>query len=132
MNIDTVIAIVAAVGGLSGLVSAISTAVFKILEYRKAQKGETFDAKLKPIMDKLEQQEKALHEIRLDTLRTQLYIKMEHEPHNHDTILTIAHKYFVDYKGDWVATTDFQAWADREKIKIPTAIMNAIARNESK
>lgn len=132
MNIETIIAIIAAVGGLSGLVSAISTAVFRYLDYRKIQKGETIDAKLKPILDKLEQQEKALHEIRLDTLRTQLYIKMEHEPHNHDTIFMIAHKYFVEYRGDWVATTDFQAWADKEKIKIPTSIMDAIARNDSK
>lgn len=136
MNIETIIALIGAIGGLSGFISAIATVVFQIVKYKKEQKAETLDSKLEtvisPIRERLEAQAEELHEIRLDTLRTQLYIKMEHEPHNHDTILTIAHRYFVVEKGDWVATTDFQAWADKEQIKIPNAIQLAIVENDKK
>lgn len=124
--------IIAIIGGAGGFISAITTALFKLLEWRRARRGEGLQAQLQPLVDRLDRQQQELHEIRLDTLRTQLYIKMEHEPHNHDTILMIAHKYFVDYRGDWVATTDFQAWADRENLKIPAPILQAIASNDSK
>lgn len=132
MNMDTFIALLAAFGGTAGLVTAISGIVFKVIDYRKAKRGETIEARLEPILKQIQAQQAELHEIRLDTLRTQLYIKIEHEPKNHDTILKIAHRYFVEYGGDWVATTDFQAWADREHIKIPLAIMQAIAKNDHK
>lgn len=124
--------IIAIIGGAGGFISAITTALFKFLEWRKAKNGETLEAKLQPLLDKLDTQDQELREIRLDTLRTQLYIKMEHEPHNHDTILTIAHKYFVEYRGDWVVTTDFQRWADRENLKVPGAILQAIAHNDKR
>lgn len=141
MDMNIIIGIIGAVGGLAGLVTAITTAIFKYLDYKKAQKGETLDAKLEihlaPIADQLEAMRKQnqsrdeeIREIRLDTTRTQLYIKMEHEPHNHDTILQIAERYFCRLQGDWIATTDFQAWADREGIAIPLAISQAIAKNE--
>ena len=143
MNIETIIAIIAAVGGLSGLVSAISTAVFKYLEYQKAQKGETLEAKLdeklKPLMDindvlrQTNDELKAeLKEIRLDTTRIQLLDLMHDEPTNHDTILTVAHRYFCQLSGDWIASVEFQAWADKEKINIPDAISQAIVENDKK
>lgn len=128
---DTVV-LVALIGGAGGILSGISVLVKFIYEALRQKRGDTLESHLAPIMQRLEAQEQELHEIRLDTLRTQLYIKMEHEPHNHDTILTIAHRYFVDYGGDWVATTDFQNWANKERITIPHAITIAIAENDKK
>lgn len=141
MNIETVIAIIAAVGGLSGLVSAISTAVFKFLEYRKAQKGETLegklDMKLQPILDELHNRQKEnldlhveLREIRLDTTRTQLIMLMEHQPHNYDTIIKVAERYFCQLRGDWYMTSLFKDWAKREGIEIPSQIYQATKHHE--
>lgn len=141
MNIETVIALIATIGGLSGLISAISTTVFKIIDYKKAQKGETLEAKLdtklQPILDELRNRQKEnlelqeeLREIRLDTTRTQMIMLMEHQPHNHDTILKIAERYFCYLKGDWYCTSLFKDWAKHEGIEIPNQIYQATKHHE--
>lgn len=130
MNIETIIAIICAVGGLSGLVSAVSTAMFRYLDYKKAQKGEGIDARLKPLLDKLNKQEEDLHEIRLDTTRTQLIMLMEHQPHNYDTIIKVAERYFCELHGDWWMTSLFKDWAKREGIEIPNQIYQATKDHE--
>lgn len=135
--------IIAIIGGLGGFITASTTAVFKILEWKKTQRGETWEAKLDEKLAPMLNEHKflreqnvelrdALREIRLDTTRIQLLDIMHDEPKNHDTILTIAHRYFVELQGDWVASVEFQSWADREKIKIPGAISQAIVENDKK
>lgn len=130
----TLLGAIGGLGGIAGIITAISNAVTQYRNSKKASIEEQITAAVQvavqPILVELESQKAKLEQIQLDTTRTQLYIKMEHEPHNHDTILKIAHRYFVELKGDWVATTDFQAWADQEGIKIPDAIMQAIAEND--
>lgn len=136
MNIDMLIAILTALGavgglgGIAGIITAISNAVVQHRRAREASVGEQIEAALSPLVQKANKQEEELREIRLDNTRIQLYMKMEHDPHNYDTILMIAQRYFVELHGDWCVTADFQKWADREKIKIPTAIIDAIAANE--
>lgn len=141
MNIETVIALIASIGGLAGLISAVSTIVFKIIEYKKTQRGETLDAKLdaklQPILDELRNRQKEnlslqeeLREIRLDTTRTQMIMLMEHQPHNHDTILKVAERYFCTLKGDWYCTSLFKDWAKGEEIEIPNTIYQATKNHE--
>lgn len=132
MNIETVITLIATIGGLSGLISAISTIVFKVLEYRKAQRGDTIDAKLSPLINKLDKQETELHEIRLDTTRTQMLMLMEHQPHNHDTIIKVAERYFCQLNGNWVAASEFMAWAQKEDVNIPPHLWAAVAQENLK
>lgn len=135
--------IVAVFGGLAGIITAVTTLVFKILEYKRKSKEDSLECIIKRCLEPLEERldkleaekqidHKELHEIRLDTTRTQLYVKTEHDSHNHDTILKIAHRYFCELSGDWVATVDFCKWADDEGVKIPQPILEAIARNEKK
>lgn len=130
MNLEIIIALIAAIGGLSGLISAVSTIVFKVLEHRKMRKGETIEAKLRPLIEKLDKQEENLHEIRLDTTRTQMIMLMEHQPHNHDTIIKIAERYFCVLGGDWYCTSLFKDWAKREGIEIPNQIYQATKHHE--
>lgn len=136
MNIETVIALIVAVSGTSGLVSALTTGIFKFLEYRKAKKGDTWetrlDTKLAPLVEegrdaKTEraQMKNELREIRLDTTRTQLIMLMEHQPHNHDTVIKVAERYFCDLAGDWYLTSLFRDWATREGISVPDRITMA-------
>lgn len=146
----TVISILVALLGGGGGAALIKF----LLEFIDKKRGNTIDRKItaavqaatQPLLDALTKHEEKideliacderfdrnLKEIRLDTTRTQLYFKMKHDTHNHDTIFKIAHRYFVELKGDWVATVDFQKWADKEKVKIPSAIMTAIAENDAK
>lgn len=136
---DTTAIIVALIGGGAGIVTAIKG----VFEYIDKRKGNTIEVQIqnaiKPLIEKIDRieqhntnQDEELRQIRLDTTRTQLYFKMEHDTHNYDIILKIAHRYFVVLHGDWVATVDFLAWAEKEKIKIPQPILDAIAKNEHK
>lgn len=72
---------------------------------------------------------------KLDNLRIQLTLKTTYQPENHDTILKIAQKYFVEMGGDWVATDEFIAWANAEgkagrPVHIPDVLFQAIIKNE--
>lgn len=140
MNIETVIALIVAVSGTSGLVSAITTGVFKFLEYRKAKRGDTWEAKLDtklaPLIQDREEAKKErmqlgeeLREIRLDTTRTQLIMLMEHQPSNYDTILKIAERYFIELRGDWYCTSLFKDWARAQGISVPEHIEKATANH---
>lgn len=148
MNWTTII--VALIGGAGGILAG-GLAIWRFIVERKDTKEQRLiehimDNKLSVVITRLDSidkrlddldehqvvQDEDLHEIRLDTTRTQLYFKMEHDPHNHDTILKIAHKYFVILKGDWVATIDFLAWAEKEGVKIPETILKAISENDKK
>lgn len=136
---DTTAIIVALVGGLAGIITAIKG----IFEYIDKRKGNTIEAQvqkaIQPLIEKIDaleehnrRQDEQLIQIHLDTTRTQLYFKMEHDTHNHDTIFKIANRYFVELHGDWVATVDFLNWAKKEKIEIPKPILDAIAKNDGK
>lgn len=58
--------------------------------------------------------QKMLEESACSNLRTEMNWMMYLKPDNHDTILKMAHRYFVEMKGDWVETDEFGAWIDRE------------------
>lgn len=140
--------ITAILGCASGVLAGILAYIKFFVERKDKKKAENLetvlDKKLAPVierqdkivkrLDKIEahnaEQDEELHDIRLDTTRTQLYFKMEHDTHNHDTILKIAHKYFVTLKGDWVATIDFLSWTEKEGVKLPQPILDAIAEND--
>lgn len=120
--------IIAVIGGASGFLTALTTTIFKILDYRKARRGEGLDARLKPLFDRLQRQDEELHEIRLDTTRTQLLMLMEHQPDNHDTILKIAHKYFVELHGNWWMASEFAGWAKAQKVDVPPQIWDIVSK----
>lgn len=141
MNIETIITLILAIFGTSGVASGITAGALRILEYRKARRGETWEAKLDvklaPIIEegrdaKRERSEMKdeLREIRLDTTRTQLIMLMEHQPHNHDTIVKVAERYFCELMGDWYLTSLFRDWAKRENISIPENISTATKNHD--
>ena len=70
-------------------------------------------------------------ETRLDGLRTLLTMYINSQPENHDTILKIAEKYFMEFDGDWVMTDEFLKWADSETengrpVHVPAALSNTV------
>ena len=71
------------------------------------------------------------------TLRLELNEEINLRPENHDTILRMGKRYFLDMQGDWVETDAFQKWIDSEnaagrKVNIPPALMSDIAMKLSK
>lgn len=56
------------------------------------------------------------------TLRIEINEEININPHNHDTILKMAEKYFCELKGDWYMTNRFLDWAEKEKIHLPPSL----------
>lgn len=72
-----------------------------------------------------------MREIRKDTLRIQLTSYIKDQPENIDTILKLAETYFVQLKGDWYMTSEFNKWAKAHDIEVPPIISNAILETEN-
>lgn len=58
------------------------------------------------------------------TLRIEINEEMLRNPHNHDTILKMAEKYFCDMKGDWYMTNRFLDWVEKEHIHLPPSLID--------
>ena len=58
------------------------------------------------------------------TLRIEINEEMLQNPHNQDTILKMAEKYFSPpMNGDWYMTNRFLDWAEKEKVHLPPSLM---------
>lgn len=57
------------------------------------------------------------------TLRVELSHEMTRNPHNHDTILQIAEKYFIELNGDFYMTNRFLDWTEQEKVHVPHSLL---------
>lgn len=106
--------IVALITSIPALVSAI----IALATFITTKRSTKLEEELNPIR-------KELHEIRLDTTRTQLIMLMEHQPHNHDTIIKVAERYFLVLRGDWYLTSLFKEWAKKEDVDVPANIYEA-------
>lgn len=80
----------------------------------------------------IEDLSEAVRLVRLDTTRLQLLSLIRSDAHNHDTILMVAERYFLSLGGDWIASSEFLGWAERENVKVPSAILRAIDDNHAK
>lgn len=59
------------------------------------------------------------------TLRIEINEELIQNPHNHDTILKMAEKYFSPpMNGDWYMTNRFLDWAEKENLHLPPSLMN--------
>lgn len=56
------------------------------------------------------------------TLRIEINEEISTNPHNHDTILKMAEKYFCELDGDWYMTNRFLDWAGKENIHLPSSL----------
>lgn len=71
------------------------------------------------MMGKYTEDLKYLKTMALENQRSSIRIEMNaiirNEPHNHDTILAYAEKYFVELDGDWKETDIFFRWISNEQ-----------------
>ena len=68
---------------------------------------EDSNKKIDTLTKNVEKVLKISKETRQDTIRIQLLMIMEHQPDNIDTIIKLAEKYFIELKGDWYMTNEF-------------------------
>lgn len=82
-----------------------------------------------------------IHESMLEgqrsNLRTEMNLMMYTHPENHDTILKMAYRYFVELKGDWVETDLFLGWVEEEEAKgrrvhLPPELRNTVGALHAK
>lgn len=58
------------------------------------------------------------------TLRIEINEEMIQNPHNQDTILKMAERYFSPpMKGDWYMTNRFLDWVEKEHVHLPPSLM---------
>jgi len=58
------------------------------------------------------------------TLRIEINEEMLQNPHNQDTILKMAEKYFSPpMNGDWYMTNRFLDWVEKEKVHLPPSLI---------
>lgn len=120
------------------ITAGIALATF--LEAKRGKKTQQIvDEAIKPLIKGRDENRKNIEDlteevrlVRLDTTRIQLLNLIRSDPHNHDTILMVAERYFLTLRGDWIASSEFLSWAEREDIKVPSAILRAIDDNHSK
>lgn len=98
--VTIVAAITAALGVVTGMVSAIQEKVTADL------KGD------------LEQLSQDVASIKLDTTRMQLLTLMNEDPDNVTDILKVAKYYFKDLNGDWYMSRLFTEWANSHNIDV--------------
>ena len=91
---------------VSALISAIIvivTACGSVLAWFEDKMTEHLDTRLSSV-------ENTVNEIRQDTVRLQLDNLINNDSENVESILTVAHKYFIEMKGDWYMTEKFKKW----------------------
>lgn len=67
---------------------------------------------------------KILMENGKSTLRIEINEEMLQNPHNQDTILKMAERYFSPpMKGDWYMTNRFLDWVEKEHVHLPPSLM---------
>lgn len=118
-----------AVGGIAVMMLAMGGLVARS-ENRQQKLLSEHIAHANKAVDNLQ---KMMEETAKSNLRTEMNLMMYLKPDNHDTILKMAYRYFVEMKGDWVETDEFGAWIEREnaagrKVHVPVNLANVIAQ----
>lgn len=106
--------IVERVKSFSALISAvvvIITTCGTILAWFENKMTEAIDKRLSNV-------ENVMNDVRQDTVRLQLLQLMESDPDNVESILTVAHQYFIEMKGDWYMTEKFKQWGREHNVDL--------------
>lgn len=87
--------------------------------------------------DSLEELKKMAISTQRSTLRIELNDEIARHPENHDSILRMAEKYFLELSGNWVETDVFLLWASEEnaagrRVLIPPALLADITSKSGK
>lgn len=68
--------------------------------------------------DRMSTLESKVNDIRQDTIRIQLDSLINNDSENVESILTVAHTYFIDMKGDWYMTEKFKRWGREHNVDL--------------
>lgn len=96
-----------------------SSGFFAFLQFLIGRKDKSQDV-LSELKAEIADLKTQIQEIRQDTCRVQLQNLIQHEPENHDAIVSVGKRYFVDLKGNWYMDSAFQKWAEKEHVILPS------------
>ena len=101
----------------------------------KDHQGES-EAIMQEFRDDLTYLKKMALENQRSGLRTEMNGEIYRNPANHDTILQLAHRYFIEMGGDWVQTDLFLNWVDNENkagrpVHIPTELLQTVSAHKA-
>lgn len=105
------------------------TKIIKETRQQMLDMKEDSNKKIDTLTENVEKVLKISKETRQDTIRIQLLMIMEHQPDNIDTIVKLAEKYFIELKGDWYMTNEFNKWEKAHDVIVPANIYKAIDDN---
>lgn len=80
------------------------------------------DTEVKEMRNDLDEIKSLILENGKSTLRIEINEEMLQNPHNHDTILKMAERYFCEMKGDWYMTNRFLDWVEKEHVHLPPSL----------
>lgn len=118
--IDPNLIIVALIGAAAGIISAVTTAVVKIVEWRKAKNGLTLRQRILPIVQEaLRPTNAMIDSMQIDITRMRLLSLIRNEPTDAENILKVANVYFSNLHGNSEASKLFTVWLKEQNIKCP-------------
>lgn len=121
---------------ITAIVAIVPTSITAILgvanfvsTHKNKKVVDAIDSKISPISTRLRAAEKKLEQVSQDTTRIQMMDEIHRHPKNKDTIFRIAERYFVEQKGNWVATNEFIKWAKENGVAVPANIATMVEKN---
>lgn len=125
MTIEQVIQLLIGGGAIAGAVELVIFFV-KRHDSKKTEEKDFREYVKKEISDF----KKGLFDSRLESTRHYLQWMMKDQPRNHDAILRIAERYFIDYDGNAEVFSDFVKWKNQEGVDI--SWFQAVLQREQK
>lgn len=110
--------------GVAALVAAIIVVVVLLIDRSERRMRAEIEQHKLDSMNGFSKCKSVLLDIQRSTLRTEMNNEIYRNPQNHDTILRMGRRYFIELGGDWVETDLFQQWIDSEnaagrKVNVP-------------
>lgn len=99
---------------------------FEKYNLEKEQENKKVDAeitkKVAPLSKEIKKLKEIINDLVLDSKRTQLLILINHSPDDVESIMKVAHIYFVELDGDWYMSKVFVDWAKEKNIDVDDII----------
>ena len=113
--------------GIAALVAAVLVITVFLIDQAEKRNAKKIEDNRAEAIQQFNCCKDILKDVQESTLRTEMNNEIYRNPQNHDTILKMGRKYFIELGGDWVETDIFKQWIDGEnaagrKVNIPSGL----------
>lgn len=119
--------------GVAALVATIIVVVVLLIDRSERRMRAEMEQHKLDSMNDFSKCKSVLFDIQRSTLRTEMNNEIYRNPQNHDTILRMGRKYFIELGGDWVETDIFKQWIDDEnaagrRVNVPPELFSNLSQ----